>query len=183
MILSPASRKLLLAVAALAALAAGFFVSRSLEMPRLPATPAAAVDFVLPDLEGRPQSLASWQGKIVLLNFWATWCPPCREEIPLFIRFQERYATHGLQILGVAIDRREAVADYTRREGINYPVLLGEEEGLDLLARYGNPMGSLPFSVIIDRNGAIRAHKLGVFRESELEALLAPLLSLPRSGT
>jgi thiol-disulfide isomerase/thioredoxin len=179
MALSSVSRKLILAAAALAALAAGFFVSRSLHLPRLEATPAAAVDFALPDLDGRLQSLAQWEGHVVLLNFWATWCPPCREEIPLFIRFQERYAAQGLQILGVAIDEREAVAAYSRRAHINYPVLLGEGQGLALLARYGNTKGSLPYSVLIDRDGTIRAHKLGAFRESELEALLAPLMTRP----
>ncbi len=176
------TRNLLLFAAALAALAAGFFLSRSLHAPRLEATPAAAIDFTLPDLQGQTRSLAEWHGKIVLLNFWATWCPPCREEIPLFIRLQGRYGDKGLQIIGVAIDKKEAVAEFRRRFGISYPLLITQAEGLDLLARYGNRSGALPFSVVIDRNGTIRAFKLGAYRDRELEELLAPLLISPADG-
>lgn len=177
------TRNLLLLAAALAALAAGFFVSRILHAPRPEAMPAAAMDFTLPDLEGQPRSLAQWRGKIILLNFWATWCPPCREEIPLFIRLQERYGHKGLQIVGVAIDKKEAVAEFRRQLDISYPLLMAEAKGLDLLTSFGNRSGLLPYSVVIDREGAIRSYKLGAYRERELEELLAPLLAPPAAGS
>lgn len=175
-------RNLLLLVAAIGALLAGVMLSKSLRSPALEATPAAAVDFALPDLAGRQRALSEWRGQVILLNFWATWCPPCREEIPLLIRLHERYATQGLAIIGIAIDRQQEVDDYRRALEIPYPILMAEEEGLALLARYGNRPGSLPYSVVIDRNGAIAERKLGIYREAELEARLRPLLGLPAAA-
>jgi thiol-disulfide isomerase/thioredoxin len=111
-----------------------------------------------------------------VLNFWATWCPPCREEIPLLIALQKKRAAEGLQVVSVAIDNETAVRPYRQSAGINYPVLMGGDEALDLVARYGNSMGALPFTVIIDRGGAIAARKLGAFTRNELESLVEPLL-------
>lgn len=177
--MSAALRNFLLLAAALGALLAGVVLSKSLRPPALEATPTAAIDFALPDLEGRERTLSEWRGQVILLNFWATWCPPCREEIPLLIRKHERYAGQGLAIIGIAIDRKQAVDDYRRDLDIPYPILMAEQEGLKLLASYGNRPGSLPYSVIIDRDGAIADRKLGIYRDTELEERLRPLLGLP----
>jgi thiol-disulfide isomerase/thioredoxin len=135
------------------------------------------IDFTLPDVEGNKRSLHEWRGKVIVLNFWATWCPPCREEIPLFISLQKKHQADDLQIIGVAIDNPAAVRVYRQSVRMNYPILIGENDAMPLLAQYGNRMGSLPFTVIIDRSGSIAVRKLGVFNKTELESLIDPLLT------
>jgi peroxiredoxin len=139
-------------------------------------SPAIATDFTLPDLTGKPRSLADWRNKVILLNFWATWCPPCREEIPGFIRLQERYGARGLQIVGISIDNPEAIARFWQEMKINYPLLLADDSVYGLMAAYGNNKGGLPYSVLIGPDGGITATKLGAFEETQLENLLIPLL-------
>jgi len=139
--------------------------------------PASAPDFRLPDLASQPRSLADWKGRVVLLNFWATWCPPCREEIPLFIRFQERFGPQGLQIVGISVDNPEAVARYWQEMKINYPLLLADDSTFQLMTAYGNNSGGLPYSVILHPDGRIIATRIGAYRERELESLLVPLLN------
>lgn len=172
-------RNLLLLVAALAALAAGYLTALWLRAPATDtATGGTAVEFRLPDLAGKEHRLEEWRGKVVVLNFWATWCPPCREEIPIFIDLQKRLGDQGLQFVGIAIDDVAAVAAYQREIGINYPSLLGGDGGLGLMGAYGNAASGLPFTVILDREGRIAARKIGAFRRAELEALLSPLLAV-----
>ncbi len=175
---SGTSRNLLLLVAALAALAAGYFTALWLRTPATDtATGGQAVEFQLPDLAGKEHRLEEWRGRVVVLNFWATWCPPCREEIPIFIELQKQLGAQGLQFVGIAIDEASAVSDYQTVIGINYPSLLGGDGGLGLMSAYGNAAGGLPFTVILDRDGRIAARKVGAFRRVELEALLSPLLT------
>ncbi len=174
---SETSKNLLLLAAALAALVAGYFAAQWLRGPTTDTTPGGMVrEFTLPDLTGTPRSLSEWRGQVVVVNFWATWCPPCREEIPLFIDLQKRHGHDGLQFLGVAIDRQEDVAGYYVQIGMNYPTLIGDDNAIEIMRAYGNRMGSLPYSVIIDRDGRVAARKLGAFRGQELESLLTPLL-------
>lgn len=179
--MSSTAKNLLLLVAAVLALIGGYWLAQALRPA--PETTAAnsygggeLIDFTLPGLDGKNHSLAEWRGKVIVLNFWATWCPPCREEIPLLIALQKRRAAEGLQVVSVAIDNETAVRPYSQSAGINYPVLLGGDEALDLVARYGNSMGALPFTVVIDRDGAITGRKLGAFTASELESFVEPLL-------
>ena len=179
---SEISKNLLLLAAALVALVAGYFAAQWLRAPTTDITPAgAAIEFSLPDLEGKRRSLSEWRGQVVVLNFWATWCPPCREEIPLFIDLQKRHGGNGLQFLGVAVDRLEDVAGYYVQAGMNYPTLIGDDNAIAIMKNYGNRMGSLPYSVIIDRDGQVVARKVGAFRGHELESLLTPLLSSDKS--
>lgn len=153
----------------------GFSVSRFLSVPPV-AAPAATTDFALRDLAGKTHSLASWHGKVVLLNFWATWCPPCRREIPLFIDLQRRYQKQGLQIVGISIDNPEAVARYWQEMKINYPLLIADETTYELMAAYGNRQGGLPYSVLITADGQIAGVKIGAYHRAELEAALKPHL-------
>lgn len=167
---------LLVAVAAVAlalGLAAGHWRTR----PEAPAgmTPERIYAATFADLKGQPQALARWRGQVVALNFWATWCPPCRAEMPEFVKVQARYGGRGFTFVGIALDEPAAVRDFARRLGINYPILLGGAAGSALAHELGS-RGALPFSVILDREGRVVATHLGTLSEAELERLLRPLL-------
>src|SRR4030066_327831 len=160
----------------------GFSVARFLNPPSVQA-PAATTDFALRDLAGKTHSLASWRGKVVLLNFWAHWCPPCRQEIPLFIDLQRRYELQGLQIVGISIDNPEAVARYWQEMKINYPLLIADETTYELMAAYGNRQGGLPYSVLIAADGQIAGGKIGAYHRAQREAALKPLLLASRPAS
>jgi thiol-disulfide isomerase/thioredoxin len=129
-----------------------------------------------PDLDGRPQPLAQWRGRVLVVNFWATWCPPCREEIPMFVRVQERYRDAGLKFVGIAIDQPERVAEFAREFRINYPVLVGGLESMELMRQVGNRAGALPYTLVIDRQGKLVSQQLGELKEDRLQSLVRPLL-------
>lgn len=182
--MSATFKNLLLVITTVLALLGGYWLAQALhrDQEETPTTTlkyggGAMIDFTLPDLDGKPQSLQQWRGKVILINFWATWCPPCREEIPLFVELQKKHPAGDLQIIGVAIDDKTAVMLYRQSAGINYPILVGNNDTMDLVARYGNHLDSLPFSVIIDRSGSIAVRKLGAFSKLELNSLVEPLLS------
>ena len=133
------------------------------------------IDFTMADIDGRPRHLSEWDGKIILVNFWATWCPPCQEEIPGFVQLQSEYGKQGLQIVGVAVDEVDAVRKFVRDHGMNYPVLVGDEDG-NLSREYGNDMDALPYSILIDRQGKIVETRRGIFSSAEVETAIKPLL-------
>lgn len=133
-------------------------------------------EFQLTDLGGNLRNIKEWDGKVILLNFWATWCPPCKKEIPAFIELQDKYGSSGFQIIGVAIDQPELVEAYSDSMGVNYPILVGEDEGIDITTQYGNRLNLLPYTVIIDRNSMIRFIKKGEVTKDEIEELIIPLL-------
>jgi len=169
-------------VAALAA-AIGFafqiLTQDEVETPGIPPAEAAAPALMsarLPDLDSKPQAIEQWRGKVLVVNFWATWCGPCREEIPEFIKAQERLGPKGLQIVGIAIDQPDKVRPYSADMKINYPILVGDSDGIELARRAGNRLGGLPFTVVLDRNGkAVQSH-LGPLNRQKLEAIVLPLL-------
>ncbi len=134
--------------------------------------PARAADFRLPDLAGKTYTLESFRGKLVLLNFWATWCPPCRREIPLFMEAEKRYRDRGLVVVGISIDSPDAVVRYWQELRINYTLLLADDNAMALMAAYGNPSGVLPYSVLIRPDGSVASVKLGPFAEEELTSLI-----------
>lgn len=126
------------------------------------------------DARGVPQPVAQWRGKVLLVNFWAPWCPPCRAEMPVLDEVQRRWQARGVQVVGVTIDTPEAASAYTARNPWTFPILVAGQGGLaGLIERLGNPGQGLPFSVLIDASGHLRYIKLGPFGASELEALLA----------
>ena len=169
-------KKLLLLGAALVAVFAGYELGQFWRLPE-PAKPLAQMtEFALPDLEGKSHNIKEWRGNLILLNFWATWCPPCHEEMPLLTAMQDRYGSQGLQIIGVAIDRAEAVNEYRRTMRINYPILLGGYDAGDILAQYGNTKGALPYSVFITPQGQVAARKFGAYTSGELESLIQSFL-------
>jgi thiol-disulfide isomerase/thioredoxin len=129
----------------------------------------------LVDLAGRSRTLSEWQGRILVCNFWATWCAPCREEIPLLIAARQRYGAKGVEIVGIAIDNAAKVSDYSASFHISYPILLAEAEGLGLMRRLGNGAGGLPYTVIANRQGDVVYRKLGAFKKGDLDAILGRL--------
>jgi thiol-disulfide isomerase/thioredoxin len=180
--MSATFKNLLLLITAVLALMGGYWIAQSMRpAEQVTTTPTYGggelIDFTLPDVDGKKRSLHEWRGKVIVLNFWATWCPPCREEIPLFISLQKKHPSNDLQVIGVAIDTLNAVMVYRQSVRINYPILIGEDDALPLVAQYGNRMGSLPFTVVIDRSGSIAVRKLGMFNQTELESLIDPLLT------
>ncbi len=109
-------------------------------------------EFAAADLDGQLRNIKEWDGKLIFLNFWATWCPPCLKEIPDFIELQKEYGSQGFQIIGIAIDEEEAVRNYVIEVGMNYPTMVLETEGVGLAKRFGNGAGILPYTVIIKRD-------------------------------
>jgi len=174
----PAKVLLTVAVAA-TALAVGGYVGLMRYSTHAPAGGAAAAlaRMALPDLAGKPVTVAAWKGKVLVVNFWATWCTPCRREIPGLISIQGKYAANGLQIVGIAVDQADKVRQYAKEMGINYPILIAGMEGADLARELGNRTGALPFTLVLDRGGRVVDTHLGLITEEELEKLLEPLLA------
>jgi len=133
-------------------------------------------NFELPDLEGVPHQFDEWANKVRVLNFWATWCPPCRKETPMFIELQEQYGTQGLQFVGVAIDESEKVKDFVDTFGVNYPTLIGAEDAIAVAKQYGNRFGALPYTVIINRQGTIVHAQSGEMTRQKTESVIKSLL-------
>jgi thiol-disulfide isomerase/thioredoxin len=128
-----------------------------------------------PDLDGRVRRLAEWQGRPLLCNFWATWCAPCREELPLLDAARQRHASIGFEVVGIAADNASNVADYLKAVKVRYPVLIGGAGAIDLMRRLGNGPGALPFTVAVDAAGRLRSRRLGAYSGAELQAELAVL--------
>ena len=133
-------------------------------------------EFTLPDLDGQPRSISEWDGKVVALNFWATWCPPCLKEVPEFVSLQDKYQAQGLQFIGIALQKPEEVREFVAEHKVNYPILAGELEVIKLAEAYGNNIGALPYTVIIDRNGQIAHVKPGILPTEEAESIITGLL-------
>lgn len=132
--------------------------------------------FELTDTEGKLRNVDEWNGKVLLINFWATWCPPCKKEMPAFMELQEQYADKGFQVIGIALDDLESVSDFVDTLGVNYPALIAEYAGIELSTEYGNQLGALPFSVFVDRNGKIVKTKTGELSKQQTESIILPLL-------
>lgn len=151
---------------------AGFYVSRHFTPQDDTAHVGAAAksgevegqslpDAVFPDLQGQNHALADYRGRWLLLNFWASWCAPCMEEIPLLIQAQNQQGASGLRVLGIAMDERAPVKAAVAGKGINYPVLIGGDDVLMLMDKLGNSMGALPYSVLVSPDGVVRDLELG----------------------
>jgi thiol-disulfide isomerase/thioredoxin len=133
-------------------------------------------NFSLPGLAGEMHDSSEWSGKVMVLNFWAPWCPPCRREIPALVSLQQRYGPQGVQFVGVALDEANAVAAYAREAAINYPLLVGDAAAYELAKRFGNDYGALPYTVLIDRSGVLVHIQAGELTEAGLAVKLEGLL-------
>jgi len=129
----------------------------------------------LADEKGVPQALSQWRGKTLVVNFWAGWCPPCREEMPAFSRLQQAHAAQGVQFVGIALDSAASVQAFSERHPVVYPLLIGGAKGIELASRFGNSTLSLPYTVVLDQEGAGRLLRLGTLSENELDDFLRKL--------
>lgn len=165
-----------LVVAALAGVAGFYFNRASLISPAAEGAAQRLMSVSLPDLNGKPQTLSLWHGKVLVVNFWATWCAPCREEIPALMKVQMQYASNGVKIVGIALDNVGKVRDYATEMRIDYALLIGGVETLSVAKDLGNRAGVLPFTVVLDRTGKVVHAHAGTLTEASLGAILAPLL-------
>ena len=167
-----------LIVLVLIAAALGGWIARQ-KMSDAPASPPVAegtalpgrqIAITLPDLEGNARSLADWQGEARLVNFWATWCAPCRREIPLLKDTQAKH--DDLQVIGIAVDRRDAVLEYAETAEFNYPILIGQDEAIAAAEDAGVPFVGLPFTLVISAEGDLVKTHMGEIVAEQVEQIV-----------
>ena len=168
---------LIIALAAMIALLAGVYLQQKTQPPQAVESASVRLDFSYPDVDGQMQAVSQWQGKILVINFWATWCPPCLEEIPEFIQLQQAYQAHNVQFVGIALDDQKAVADYLQRININYPMLIAGDEGEQLARQLGNMIQAVPFSVIVNQQGQIVHRQSGELSKQQFLKVVQPLMA------
>ena len=187
---------LLMAAVAVAAAGSGYFAARALHPPAAPApvegtaalpspedlVGARRPDFQLDDLAGRQVSADDFAGKVLLVNFWASWCKPCVEEMPMLSKLHEELAGSGFSVVGIALDRPDRAAEFADGLGLGYPVLVGETDVVLAGRRYGNRSGMLPYSVLVGADGIIRWTHLGALARNDLESRVRALLSGPAAA-
>ena len=148
-----------------------------LETSSLGTQATAIFRLTLPDSGGKAQAMEQWRGKILVVNYWATWCPPCREEMPGFSRLQEQFGAKGVQFVGISIDTADKVSEFQKQTPVSYPLLIGDSGAIDSSVALGNSRQALPFTAVIDRRGTVAAIKLGRYAEADLERQLVELIS------
>jgi len=164
-----------LALVGALAIAAGWYF-RNGDRPDIGTNAAMVFGVSLPDTTGRQQSIGQWKGKVLVVNFWATWCVPCRDEMPEFVKAQREYGGRGLQFVGIAVDDFAKVKDFAAELGFNYPALIGGYGAIELSKSLGNRIGALPYTLFIDRAGRISRTHLGPLKPGELRAIIGQLL-------
>jgi thiol-disulfide isomerase/thioredoxin len=161
------------AIVAGAVLGAGAYVALHRDAP---VDASALLALTLPDASGKEQSIGQWRGKVVVVNFWATWCAPCREEMPEFVKAQTEFGSRGLQFVGIAVDDADKAARFSKELGLNYPTLIGGYGAVELSRTLGNRLAALPFSIVVDRQGNVAHTQLGPLKEDQLRSIVGKLL-------
>lgn len=181
---------ILLLLVAATAMAGGYFSYRAftaVEPPRAESPPPAKPhsrtlvgerrpDYTLGSADGSRVSASDFDGRVVLVNFWATWCTPCREEMPMLMELREELGGRGLEVVGIALDDVQQAREFATELGVEYPILVGSTDVMATMNLYGNISGTLPYSVLLDRSGVVRWTKLGVLDRSSLEREIEALL-------
>lgn len=187
---------LIFGVALLALMAGALFFRAGIQAPTPPpAEPAAAPmaaapaalevvshpEFALPDIEGTTRDFSEWQGRNRLVNFWATWCAPCRREIPLLKEFQQQQAGNGFQVIGIAVDFPEEVASYAESAEFNYPVLVGQQEAMAVAESSGIEFIGMPFTMFVASDGEYVGAYIGELHQEHLDRLVDIMTRLDRA--
>lgn len=134
-------------------------------------------EFALPDLEGQYHSISQWDGKVLLINFWASWCPPCVREIPAFQEIYSDYRTQNVEVIGIALDEPQYIREFLLDKEVTYTQLHGQLEVIQLMSMLGNKYGTLPYTVALNSAGQIAAiASAGELDYAQIQALLDPLL-------
>jgi thiol-disulfide isomerase/thioredoxin len=165
-------------IVAVAALATGLYFGELTSHETVSGNGAAktVAGLTLPDPDGTPQAFSQWHGKVLVVNFWATWCAPCREEMPLFKSAQQQYGSRGVQFVGIAADSPEKVRDMVTASPLGYPTVIAGYGAIDLSQALGNRLGALPYTVVLDRAGNVVYRQLGPFSEAKLHSILRQFL-------
>jgi thiol-disulfide isomerase/thioredoxin len=150
----------------------------ALEAATRPKVPARLPDFSLSDLSGKPTSIAAWSGKSLVINFWATWCAPCRREIPLLKTLAADWSGRDLTVVGIAVDYADKVRQFSQQFKIDYPVLIGEQDALEVAAKFGMDSPALPFTVFTDRRGEVVALFVGELHRPQADFILSVVQNL-----
>jgi thiol-disulfide isomerase/thioredoxin len=129
-------------------------------------------DFSLPDLNGDIRSISEWSGRPLVINFWATWCAPCRREMPLLQTLHQERQVDPLEVIGIAIDRLDAVDAFVTESGVTYPILAGQQEAMDVAEQFGADFVALPFTVFTAENGQVLWLHLGELHRNQLRVIL-----------
>jgi thiol-disulfide isomerase/thioredoxin len=137
--------------------------------------------FTLPDVTGTEHDFSEWAGKNRILNFWATWCAPCRREIPLLKAFQEEQGGNGFQVIGIAVDFPEPVAHYAEAAEFNYPILVGEQDAMAVAESSGVEFVGLPFTMFVATDGELLSAYIGELHQSHLDTIVDVMTRLDRS--
>lgn len=171
-------KNLLIILLALLALAAGVWVRQIAHTANQQVT--QVVNFSFPDSSGQAQSVDQWRGKLLIINFWASWCAPCLQEIPEFMQIQQEFREKGLQFIGVAIEEAETLLPYLQEQQINYPVLIAGDAGIIQAQQLGNVSNAVPFTLIVNPAGEVVHRHPGALSREKLLEIIAPLL--PATG-
>ena len=164
-----AGQSLAMAEAAEAAIVPAASAGTSLEGTRRP-------DYTLGSSSGERVAAADFDGQVVLMNFWATWCAPCRKEMPMLVRVHQANQAKGFEIVGIALDEVKQAREFAADLGVDYPILVGTTDVMAMAREYGNVSGVLPYTVLIDREGIVRWTHLGELKEAEVTRQVADLL-------
>jgi len=172
--MKPLVQNALLVAVALTALAAGALFKQHQNTPQAAAAdgPTRLQNLTLPDLEGTQQPLNQWRGKKWVVNFWATWCTPCREEMPMLGQLARAHEGQ-VQFIGIGIDTPEAMKKFIQETPVPYPLLTGGNEAIELSAALGNSAMALPFTVVLDEHGKLIGQHMGKVTEAQIEAMLS----------